>query len=69
MFSPSPQNFSQQAGLRLPPRSATAGVILVEILISVLILGLAVGSAIAFMASTNNLAEVNRNLNGAGVLC
>lgn len=50
-------------------RRATAGVVLVDILASILIVGVCVGSAIASMASTNRLAEVNRNLNGAVALC
>ncbi len=68
MFSPNPPTFSGRSeGLRL--RSPTAATILIEILVSVLILGVALGAALAFMATTNNLAEVNRNLNGAAVLC
>jgi hypothetical protein len=39
-------------------RRTTAGVVLVDILVSVLIIGISVGSAIAFMASTNGVAEV-----------
>ncbi len=43
--------------------------IFIDIIISVLIVGVAVGSAISFLASTNRLAEVNRNMNGAETLC
>lgn len=54
-------------GLRRRP--ATAAFTLADALVSVLIIGISVGAAISFMASTNSLAEVNRNLNGAGALC
>lgn len=53
----------------LRKRQATAGVVLVDILASILIVGICVGSAIGSMASINRLAEVNRSLDGAVALC
>jgi hypothetical protein len=54
---------------RLRKQSATAGVVLVDILISILIVGIGAGSAISFLASANRIAEVNRNMNGGVALC
>jgi type II secretory pathway pseudopilin PulG len=54
---------------RLRKRRATAGFSLVDILASILVVGICVGSAIASMASINRLAEVNRSLNYAVALC
>lgn len=46
-----------------------SGFTLVDVLASVLVIGIGVGSAISFMATTNGLAEVNRNMNNSEVLC
>ena len=54
---------------RLRKRRATAAFALIDILVSVLIAGIAVGSAISILASANRVAEVNRNMNGAVALC
>ena len=54
---------------RLRKRPGTAGFALVDILASILIIGICVGTAIGSMASINRLAEVNRSLDGAVALC
>jgi type II secretory pathway pseudopilin PulG len=56
-------------GDRLRKRRTTAGFSLVDILASILVVGICVGSAIASMASVNRYAEVNRSLNYAVALC
>jgi type II secretory pathway pseudopilin PulG len=48
---------------------ARAGFALVEILASILIIGISVGTAIASMAAINRLSEVNRSLNTGVALC
>lgn len=48
---------------------AMAGFALVDILVSVLIVGITVGTAISSLVSTNRLGTVNRNQNGAVALC
>ena len=62
-------SFHCDYGDPLQKRRATAGFALVDILASILIVGICVGSAIASMASTNRWAEVNRSLNSAVALC
>ncbi len=54
---------------RLRKRRVTAGVVLVDILVSVVIVGIGAGSAISLLASANRVAEVNRTMNGAVALC
>ena len=54
---------------RLRKRCLTAGFVLVDILVAILIIGIGVGSAIAFLVSTNRVAEVNRNADGGVALC
>jgi hypothetical protein len=42
---------------------------LIDILVSVVIVGIGAGSAISFFASANRVAEVNRTMNAAVALC
>ena len=67
--------FACHSDHRGPPRfqlrncRAAAGIVLVDILVSVVIVGIGAGSAISLLASVNRVAEVNRNMNGAVALC
>lgn len=54
---------------RLQKRFATAGIVLVDILVSVVIVGIGAGSAISVFTSANRVAEVNRTMNAAVALC
>lgn len=60
-------NLRKEKGLHL--RSRTSGIIFIDVLLSLVIVGIGVGSAILFMATTNNLAVANRNMYAAEALC
>lgn len=50
-------------------RRGASGFTLVDILAAVVVIGIGVGASVSFMARSNGLAEVNRNINNSEVLC